>query len=635
MEVRLTNGFLKQKQLMAVNKMIPYQWQALNDAVEGSVPSGAMQNLRHAAKKEKAAPQGRIFQDSDLAKYLEACAWAEEVNRSSARRKNVQECIRLLKKAQQDDGYLNNYFILDEQRPRFANLQDEHELYCAGHLLEAAVAWYQTTGQVEFLQIMERYIDLIIRVFGYEPGKLAGYPGHEEIELALGKAYEITKQGKYLKLMNYFLTQRGTAPHIFAAQYEQRNGKKPPEDEDYHYYQAHRKVVEQEEAVGHSVRAVYLYTAMAMASRINGDARMFSACKKLWESITRRRMYITGGIGSCSIGETFTSDYDLPNDLAYSESCASIGLIFFAREMLRCDPKGEYADVMEKALYNCVLAGTSQEGDAFFYVNPLEVVPQVAQTNPTLRHVKTQRQGWFGCACCPPNIARLLSSLQNYVYIRREDGLYCGLYTASTATIQTETGVYTLHQRTSYPWHGRITFEVEGDSVTEEMLALRIPAWCEEFELVVNGELLRPTVVDGYVKLRRRMCSGDRIVLELIMKPKFMQANPTVWADAGKVALTRGPLVYCAEECDNGADLHRLLVNTRGRLNAVWEKDLLGGVMRITAQGLRESGLEEAGLYLDAALQAETEKCTLRFVPYYAWGNREKGEMRVWLRRMG
>jgi Putative glycosyl hydrolase of unknown function (DUF1680). len=340
----------------------------------------------------------------------------------------------LIAKVQQSDGYLNTYFTIKEPDKKWTNLRDCHELYCAGHLIEAAVAYYEATGKKKLLDVACRFADHIDSVFGSEPHKKKGYPGHEEIELALIKLYRLTKEEKYLNLSKYFIDERGKRPLYFEIEAKERGNtnffdlwnKLGPK-----YFQVHLPVREQTTAEGHAVRAVYLYSGMADVALETGDKSLVNACKRLWDNLTKKRMYVTGSIGSMSIGESLTFDYDLPNDTNYSETCASVGLVFFAHRMLQIDPDRQYSDVMERALYNTVISGMSLDGKKFFYVNPLEVWPEACEKNKVKSHVKYTRQPWFGCACCPPNIARLLTSLGKYIYSKKAKEVFVHLYVDS------------------------------------------------------------------------------------------------------------------------------------------------------------------------------------------------------------
>ena len=642
-DVKIDDRFWSGYQKLVREKVIPYQWEALNDRVEGAEPSGVIHNLRIAAGLDTGEYVGLVFQDSDLAKWMEAAAYSLETHPDAELEKLLDSAIELLAAAQREDGYLNSWYIVKEPGKRWTNLYECHELYCAGHLLEAAVAHFRATGKSTFLDVMRRYVEEIARVFGTAEGQLRGYDGHEEIELALVKLYHATHERRYLELAQYSVDERGNhAPFYFDVEWEKRGrtfhwtgiGDTPP-SQRADYNQAHLPVRRQKSAEGHSVRAVYLYTAMADLAAETGDGELAETCRALWANITQRRMYVTGAIGSQAFGERFTFDYDLPNDTVYAETCASIGLIFFAHRMLRLGMKGEYADVLERALYNTVLAGMAQDGRHFFYVNPLEVWPEASQENQTRQHVLVTRPPWFGCACCPPNVARLLSSLGQYVYTVQGDTVFTHLYVGSTvkAAIGSKTAV--LHQITDYPMEGHTKLVVEAGIGGIFTVALRLPGWCAAPELLVNGQSIElpPVVRDGYAYLERAWKAGDTVELVLPMEPRRIRANPAVRADIGRVAIQRGPLVYCLEQADNGANLQALTLPAAAALHAWRDDGFFGGADRISAHGFRVSAKEgdEAPLYAaDAAPQAE--EAELQFIPYHLWANREPGEMLVWVR---
>jgi len=573
-----------------------------------------------------------VFQDSDVAKWLEAVAYLLEEKRDSELEALADDVIELLGRAQQPDGYLNTYYTVKEPGKRWTNLRDNHELYCAGHLIEAAVAYFQATGKRRFLDIMCKYADYIGTVFGRGEGQIPGYDGHQEIELALLKLYEATGNENYLKLSQYFIDQRGQQPHYFDQEKEARGETKPFwYDGGYRYHQAHIPVREQKQAVGHAVRALYMYTAMAGLAAKTGDESLKQACQTLWENVTKRQMYITGGVGSSAFGESFTFDFDLPNDTVYAETCASIALVFWARRMLELEMDGKYADVMERALYNGTISGMDLDGKRFFYVNPLEVWPKACERHDK-RHVKPVRQKWFSCACCPPNLARLIASIGHYIYSQTSDALFVHLYVGSN--IQTEIGGRSVEivQETNYPWDGTVRLTVSAESAQEFTLGLRIPGWCRGAEVTINGENvdIAPLTKKGYAYIRRVWRQGDEMVLDFSMPVERIKAHPQVRANAGKVALQRGPIVYCLEEVDNGPNLANLFLPRDAQLEAHFEPDLLEGVVVITgtAERMDESAWNDE---LYRPIEPRTYQVPFRAIPYYAWCNRGEGEMTVWV----
>ncbi len=623
------------------NTIIPYQWEALNDRVEDAAPSHAVKNFRIAAGLEEGEFYGCVFQDSDVAKWLEAVAYSLEKHPDTELERTADEMIDIIEKAQQPDGYLNTYFTIKEPEKRWTNLYECHELYCAGHMIEAAVAYYNATGKRKLMDVMCRFVDYIDSMFGPEPGKLKGYPGHQEIELALVKLYKATGNEKYLKLSKFFIDERGSQPNYFTQEWEEKRNKlshwtkREVPAPDLQYNQSHLPVRHQEVAVGHAVRAVYMYTGMADIAAETEDRELYLACRRLWDNIIRKQMYITGGIGSTHHGEAFSFDYDLPNDTVYAETCASIGLIFFAHRMQQMDADGIYADVMEKILYNLVLSSLSRDGRSFFYVNPLEVWPDACDKNPGKHHVKPQRQKWFGCACCPPNIARLLASLGQYIYSVKDDVLYTHLYIAGEAEMEIGDQKVKIIQDSQYPWNEKVSFQIASDISKAFTIALRIPGWCKAWKVKVNGESVDPggKIVQGYAMVEGNWKIGDRIELELSMPVEIMQANPKVRANAGKIALQRGPIIYCFEQIDNGTNLSALSLVLKEELAAEHDESLLGGVVAIKGRAIRtEESDWKDDLYRTFREGYEKMEDILA-IPYYLWGNRGLGEMQVWIRQ--
>lgn len=616
--------------------VIPYQYEALHDKAAGAEPSHAIANFEIAAGRKSGEFYGWVFQDSDVAKWLEAVGYSLSIKRDPELERQADEVIDLVGEAQQEDGYLNTYFTIKEPGKRWTNLNDCHELYCAGHFIEAAVSYYEATGKRKLLDIMCRMVDHIDSVFGPEEGKMRGYDGHQEIELALVKLYRLTGEERYLKLSSFFINERGQQPNFLKQQWDNLGsinfftGQK--ENLDLKYYQSHLPVREQEVAVGHAVRAVYMYTAMADLAALTGDDTLREACERLWNNITTKQMYITGGIGSTHRGEAFTFDYDLPNDSVYAETCASIGLIFFAQRMLRISPDARYADVMERALYNNVLGSMAQDGKHYFYVNPLEVWPKACSCNPDKHHVKSERQGWFGCACCPPNVARLLTSLNQYIYTTHGDTLYTNLYIGSELTTKLGGTDVAIQQESNYPWEGTVSMKINPAVEAEFGIALRIPSWSQGMEIRVNGEVMNTAenIEQGYLVIRRLWRAGDVIEVHDPMEAHRIYAHPNLRADAQKVTIQRGPLVYCLESIDNGEPLSSISLKEGSELTAAFDETLLGGAVVVEAEGLRvDKEGWSGGLY--SRVKAPVQTVKVKAVPYYLWGNRGSGEMKVWI----
>lgn len=634
-KVKIRNDSFWGKRLRQLREVvIPYQWNALNDKIPGAPPSHAMENFRIAAGIAAGDFYGWVFQDSDVAKWLEAVSYCLMSRSDPELERLADEVIDVIAKAQQPDGYLNTYFTIKEPKKRWTNLRDNHELYCAGHMIEAGVAYYEATGKRKFLDVVCRLADHIDSIFGPGPGKKRGYPGHPEIELALVKLYRVTGEERYLKLSKFFVDERGQKPLYFEIEAKERGEEKPrwpfwtPA-----YCQAHLPVREQTEAVGHAVRAMYLYSAMADLALETRDETLLTACERLWENVTRRRMYITGGIGSSAEGEAFTFDYDLPNDRAYAETCASIGLVFWAHRMLRLEVDRKYTDVMERALYNGVLSGISLDGTKYFYTNPLEVWPEACKKRHELKHIEPVRQPWFSCACCPPNLARLLASIGQYIYSKDEKTVYVHLFVSSEAAIEFAGERITLIQETEYPWKGDIDIQVRIERPLEFTLAIRIPGWCNHPELRINGKELEITALiqKGYARISRTWRDGDKVKLLLPMPVERIRAHPNVRSTAGKVAICRGPVVYCLEEVDNGPNLAQIVLPKEAELTVEFDDQTLDGAAIVRGIGLRtDSSLWEGDLY--KAAECEKRVTPIKAVPYYTWGNREPGEMVVWIR---
>jgi DUF1680 family protein len=572
-------------------------------------------------------PVPHIFWDSDVAKWIESASYCLAEKRDPGMEAKIDEVVDLMAKAQLPDGYLNSHFIQVEPEMRWKNLGQWHELYCAGHLMEAAVAYWQATGKRRMLDVIVRYADHIDGWFG--PDKHAGTSGHPEVELALVKLYKATGERRYLDLATFFLNQRGQKPSVFQREMEHLTPEqaanhrtffvKPDGSFSTEYNQDHLPVREQTEAVGHAVRAMYLYSGMADVGAETGDRSLIDADLRIWQNLTSKRMYLTGGIGPSGNNEGFTADYDLPNDSAYCETCASVAFVFWNHRLLQIEADGRYADAMERALYNGALAGIALDGRRFFYENPLE--------SRGAHH----RQGWFGCACCPGNISRLIASLGGYAYSRSPDGAWVHLYAQGRATLEVGGRSVGLHQQTRYPWAGRVVVSVEPDGPARFALHLRIPGWARDARLSVNdGAPFAAAPAKGYARVEREWRKGDRVTLDLPMPVERVRAHPAVRQDVGQTALQRGPLVYCLEGVDNPFPLHRLVVPPTAVLAASFEPDLLGGVMVVEGPAQVMDDADWTGtLYRPRPSQRTPAR--IRAVPYYAWDHRAAGEMRVWL----
>ena len=573
------------------------------------------------------SPMVLIFGDSDPAKWLEAASYSLATHPDPALATMVDSFADKIIHAQQPDGYLNTHFIVAQPEMRWRNLRDLHELYCAGHLMEAAVAHYEATGQRKLLDALCRYADHIDTTFGREAGKKRGYCGHPEIELALVKLYHATDDSRYLKLATYFVDERGQQPHYFDIEARSR-GEDPAQywAKTYEYCQAHVPIREQTKVVGHAVRAMYLLSAVTDLAHENDDSSLRETSERLWNNLVTRRMYLTGGIGAAHNIEGFTQDYDLPDETAYAETCATIGLMLWNHRLLQFSGESKYADMIERALYNGFLSGVSLDGARFFYQNPLA------------SNEHHHRQSWFNCPCCPPNLARTLASLGQYFYSTGVNDIWVHLYGQNTAKIQLNQREVTLRQLTEYPWKGDVRFEVSVDSPQRFTLHLRVPAWCERWQVAVNGEAMQQGTNGGYIHLSREWNPSDVVQYKMEMPVQVVWAHPAVRDLQGRVALERGPLVYCLEGVDHaGIPLDRIAIDPQGvskEFQVEHDENLLGGISLLRGKGtiMDESGWENV-LYRN---QPPTSKnIDITAIPYYAWENRATGEMRVWLQSKG
>ncbi len=663
-KVRITDSFWKNEMELVREEIIPYQWDALNDQVEGAEPSFCIRNFQVAGKQNEerkeqgedfqepqytfrgfqALPEdmdhledkfyGFVFQDSDFYKWVEAVAYSLTQHPDPELEKRADDAIDIVCAAQQDDGYLDTYYIINGKDKIFSNLRDHHELYCFGHLTEGAVAYYQATGKDKLLNAAKRFADYIDNYFGPEEGKCKGYPGHEIAEMALVRLYEATGEKKYLDLSYFFVNERGRRPYYFDGEdHPEKIEKGHEEDLRYFYHQAHVPVRQQDEVTGHAVRGVYLYSGMADLARLYQDRELFDACEKLWDNMVSQKMYITGGIGATHLGEAFSYRYDLPNDTAYAETCAAIGLVFWARRMLQIRPDSKYADVMERALYNGVLSGMALDGRSFFYVNPLEAAPEACRFDERKFHVKPVRQKWFGCACCPPNLARLLSSIGSYAYTEKEDTLYIHLYMGSMVQKEIQGETAEISVTSGYPWNGGVSVKVKGTSVPFT-IALRIPEWCADEYQVRGIEGAETRTENGYLYVTKAWGAEDQVELSFPMEVRVFEADSRVREDIGKVAVMRGPVVYCLEEADNGTDLHLLSLDVHAEPE-VREREIAG----TTVKGIALSGYRQDPVYIEGkglyrvVKEIKRNPVKLQFVPYYTWANRGENEMRVWVQR--
>ncbi len=606
---RLDDPFWAETQRLLQKTVLPYQWEILNDRVPGAAKSGCISNFRIAAGLETGSFYGEVFQDSDLYKWLEAVAYALKLERDESLEALADGAIALIEKAQLPSGYLDTYYQIKAPQEKFRNLTEGHELYCAGHLMEAAVAYHQATGKDALLHVACRLADHLCEHF--MDGQ-HGYSGNPEVELALIRLCEETGEQRYAQLCQAMLDARGQG---LCAMEDRVGGFTPvwghggaaqPE-----YLQDHLPVRQQRQAEGHAVRALYLYSGMADMARLSGEHELLTACEALYDDVTHRQMYVTGGVGSCADGERFTSDYDLPNDTAYAETCASVALMMFSRRMWRLGDDPKCYDVWEKALYNTVLAGMSRDGKHFFYVNPLSSDPTRRLKNPLLRHVLPERPQWYFCACCPPNLTRCVLSLGDFLYAREGDTLTV----LSPIASHVETNDLSLRLEREGE-RGEIV--LRGPALT---LRLRIPAG---YRAAMDGAVEK----GGYLCITH---AGGEASYAFTLSPvtRVLHAHPRIAADAGKVCVCRGETVYCLEEKDNGAALCELRLPKNAVLREVQADWLPKGMVALQAGGYRLCADGWTEPYAEEAPQMK--ETVLHFVPYSQWNNRGIGEMTVWV----
>jgi uncharacterized protein len=564
----------------------------------------------------------QVFWDSDVGKWIEAASYALSHRRDADIESKIEDITDKLERAQAPDGYVNCWYLQREPDKRWTNLRDNHELYNLGHLLEGGIAYFLATGRRRLLGILERYVEHVRTTFGPGPNQKRGYCGHQEIELALIRLYHLTGERKHLDLAGYFINERGEQPHYFDEE-ARRRGEDPKDfwAKSYEYNQSHMPVREQTKVVGHAVRAMYMYSAMAdLAAELKDDG-LKRTLEVLWADVISSKMYITSGLGPAEANEGFTEDYDLPNESAYAETCASVALIFWAQRMLHLDMSGKYADVMEQALFNGALTGLARDGQHYFYSNPLE---------SDGRH---SRWAWHTCPCCTMNSSRLVASVGSYFLSRSDDAIAFHLYGGISATVRLSGGQVTLREVSAYPWSGDIRIEVNPETPFPFDLKLRIPGWTRNATASVNGApvAVEQATKDGYLTISRRWQTGDAVTLELPMPPQRIYAHPAVHMDVGRVALKRGPLVYCVEEVDNpGGPVQRMKLPRQATVKPERRSNLFGGIVTLTADAMRlqDNGWQNTLYRSDPPVEAPA---TLTALPYYLWANRGAGSMLVWL----
>lgn len=562
------------------------------------------------------------FFDSDFGKWIEAASYTLKTHPNKDIEAKIDAIVEKLEQGQMADGYLNSWFIRREPEKRWTNLRDLHEMYSMGHLLEGAVAYFQATGKRRFLDVMIRAVDHIIDTFGPEPGKLRGYDAHEEIELALVKLYRVTRDPRHLALATFFVDERGQMPSYYDEE-ARRRGEDPADYvyKTYAYSQAHMPIREQTQVVGHAVRAMYLFSAMADLAFENDDVTLKQACDRLFDNLTGRQLYVTGGLGPSASNEGFTREFDLPNETAYAETCAAVALGFWGHRMAQIDLNSKYTDALETVLFNGALSGISRDGQHYFYENVLE------------SHGQNRRWKWHYCPCCPTNLARFITSLGQYFYSAKEDEVAVHLYGDNTAELEVGAHFLRLRQETAYPWNGDVRLSIGLDTAAKLTLRLRIPGWCRGARIFVNGEELTGaalTVHNGYAAIARQWKDGDEIRLAFEMPVERIYAHPAVGEDAHRVAFKRGPVVYCVEATDIGTEPQRLRIGRDTALNARFDEGLLGGAVVLEGEA-KEAVAEDwnGGLYRSEPPVLKPKP--FKAIPYHLWANRDEGAMQVWL----
>ena len=588
--------------------------------------TGRYENFVKAANPSATYQVGGLsFDDTDVYKTIEGASYSMQTYPDKKLSKYIDSVLVIVAAAQEPDGYLFTSRTMNPKHPhewvgskRWEKVEDlSHEFYNLGHMIEGAVAHYQATGKRNFLDIAIKYADCVEREIGDAPGKEIKVPGHQIAEMALAKLYLVTGQKKYLDLAKFFLDKRGYTSI------------------KQEYSQSHKPVLEQNEAVGHAVRAAYMYSGMADVAALTGDSDYVRAIDNIWENVVSKKLYITGGIGARHHGEAFGDNYELPNLTAYNETCAAIGNVYWNHRLFLMHGDAKYYDVLERSLYNGLISGVSMDGGTFFYPNPLE-----SDGEYKFNQGACHRQPWFGCACCPSNLSRFIPSLPGYVYAIKNRDVYLNLFMSNTANLQIEGKSVSLKQTTNYPWDGDVQVEVTKASGKAFNMMIRIPGWVRNevlpsdlysyadnkktnYSVKINGESIQSSLAKGYLSIDRKWKKGDRIEIHFDMQPRMVKAHEKVKADKGRVSFERGPVVYCAEWPDNYAERPSILLPEKPEVEVVDKPDMLNGIKELKTQAHSLSINEKGWL--------ETRNVTLTLIPYYAWSHRGDGQMAVWL----
>ncbi|HXH60131.1 MAG TPA: beta-L-arabinofuranosidase domain-containing protein [Fimbriimonadaceae bacterium] len=597
-QVHIRDRFWQPRQEVNRTATVEHSLQMLENA-------GNLTNFELVKEGKHTGFKGYVFADSDVYKVMEGIAYTLATHPDPALDKKMDDMIALIAAAQQPNGYIDTSFEIQHPDKEFTNLRDWHEMYCAGHMIEAAVAHFRATGKRNFLNVALKTANLINSRYG--PGEQLGYPGHPELELALIKLWKVTGDQKWFDLSAKLIDTRGE--HYFAEEHGT-----PPEQYDGTYWIDDLPISEQADIKGHAVRAAYLMSGAADVARVTEDPALLKMLDRVWRSATQRRVYITGGIGPSNSNEGFTVDYDLPNLTAYQETCASVAMALWGHRMALLYGDAKYMDAVEKSLYNGVISGVSLDGKSFFYVNPLASMGNHA------------RSPWFACACCPPNVLRTIASLGGYIYATSDDSLYVNLFVGGDMYATVGRKKVAMDVATDYPWSGKVTYTMKGPG--QFALRLRDPGWCSGATVSVNGRKVDAPVERDYFVVDRDWKKGDKVVLDLPMPVVQMEAHPSVKDDRGMAAIQRGPLVYCAEQVDNVTQVDELVVPRGAKTSAKYEKKLLNGVVEVTAEAEKRT-TEDWDNTLYQPLKPE-EKAVAKFIPYGFWANRGRGKMVVW-----
>ena len=589
--------------------------------------TGRVKNFEMAAAKSGKFCTKFPFDDTDIYKTIEGAAYSLAVHPDPSLENYVDSLIKVVGKAQEPDGYLYTARTIDPLHPhewsgtgRWVKENElSHELYNSGHMFEAAAAYFQATGKRNFLDIALKNADLLVKTFG--PGLRHVAPGHEIVEMGLVRLYRITGKKPYLDLAKFFLDERGKRTYDRNSLDVWKNGK---------YFQDDKPVVDQDEAEGHAVRAMYLYAGMADVAALTGDKGYLHAIDEIWKNMVDKKIYVQGGIGAIPDGERFGNNYELPNATAYNETCAAIGNVFWNQRMFLLHGESKYIDVMEKVLYNGLISGVGLDGKTFFYTNAMQITNGFKHSA-----MEATRSGWFECSCCPTNMARFLPSLSGYIYAQKADNIFINLFVAGTATMDYEGQKINITQRNNYPWAGSLSFEIETQRKTRLTCRIRIPGWATGSAIPsdlyafnkksagrpvmkVNGKEIPIKMENGYAVINREWSKGDNVQLELPMQVQEVQANKALVDDRGKIALQRGPIVYCAEWKDNAESLGSITIPKGTLFNVMAQQNLLNGVNVLKANVLSKQNGKPV------------KKVVLTAIPYYSWANRGEGEMAVW-----